>query len=86
MEPSHGFGVAGLLAAKIICCGALVLAATGAVSFAGIAGWLFGSGLLWLAAAVLAVVGIALWRRSARPSGNDVRKDAIAHPLHRLHK
>jgi len=85
MEPSHGFGVAGLLAAKIVCCGALVLAATGAISFAGIVGWLVGSGLFWLAA-VLAVIGIFLWRRSTRPSRSDARKDAIAHPLHGLHK
>jgi len=86
MEPSHGFGVAGLLATKIVCCGALVLAATGAISFAGVAGWLIGGSLFWLAAAVLAIIGIVLWRRSVRPSGSDVRKDAIAHPLHGLHK
>lgn len=86
MEPSHGFGVAWLLAAKIVCCGALALAATRAISFAGISGWLSGSGPFWLAAAVLVVLGIGLWRWSARPSSNDVRKVAITHPLHGPHK
>lgn len=46
MEPSNGYGLAGLLAAKIVCCGAIVLAATGAISFAGLASWLVGSGRL----------------------------------------
>ncbi len=66
MEPSNGYGLAGLLAAKIVCCGAIVLAATGAISFAGLASWLVGGGYFWLAAAVLAIVGIYLWRHRAR--------------------
>ncbi|MBA8907587.1 hypothetical protein [Aminobacter ciceronei] len=63
MERLNGYGLVGLLAAKIVCCGALVLAVTGAISFAGLASWLVGGGYLWLAAAVLAIVGIYLWRR-----------------------
>ncbi|MBL8580279.1 MAG: hypothetical protein JNK47_24035 [Mesorhizobium sp.] len=82
MEPSHRYGIAGVLAAHIVCCGALVLAATGVISFAGLASWLVGGGLFWLAAAVLAVVGIILWRRSVRPGGSDVHIDAVTRPLH----
>jgi hypothetical protein len=74
MEPSHRYGIAGVLVAHIVCCGGLVLAATGAVSFAGLASW--------LAAAVLAVIGIVLWHRSALPSGSDVCNDAVTYPLH----
>lgn len=66
MKPSHEYGIAGLVAAKIACCGALVLAATGAVSFAGLASWLVGGVYLWLAAAALGLIGLYLWRRSAR--------------------
>lgn len=86
MEPSHGYGIAGVLVAHIVCCGGLVLAATGAVSVAGLATWLTDGDLFWLAAAGLAVVGIVLWRRSARPSGNDVRKEAATHSLQGQHK
>ncbi|WP_159587667.1 hypothetical protein [Chelativorans xinjiangense] len=84
MEPSHGYGLAGL-AAKIVCCGTLVLAATGAISFASLASWLVGGGFSWLAAAVLAVIGIILWRHSARSSASDVRNGAVTHPLHGQH-
>ncbi|MCT9000615.1 hypothetical protein [Chelativorans intermedius] len=86
MEPSHRYGIAGVPVAHIVCCGGLVLAATGAVSFAGFANWLVGGGLFWLVAAVLAVTGIVLWHRSARPSGSDVRTDAVTHPLPGQHK
>ncbi len=86
MELSHRYGVAGVLVAHIVCCGGLILVATGAVSLAGLTSWLTGGGLFWLAAAVLAVVGIVLWRRSARPGGNDPRKDTVTHPLHGQHK
>ncbi|MFU0505258.1 hypothetical protein [Pseudaminobacter sp. NGMCC 1.201702] len=79
MEPSHGYGLAGLLAAKIVCSCALVLAATGAISFAGHASWLTGGGLFWLAADVLAVIGIVGWRQQCS-------KDAVTHPLHGQHK
>jgi membrane protein implicated in regulation of membrane protease activity len=80
MEPSRGYGFAGLLAASIVCCGALVLAATGAVSFAGLGSWLVGGGYFWIAAAVLAVVGIYLWRQSARINGDEAGKGDVTYP------
>lgn len=86
MEPSHRYGVAGVLAAHFVCCGGLLLVASGAVSLAGLASWLTGGGLIWLAAAVLAVVGIILWRRRGRPGNSDARKDTVTHPLHGQHK
>lgn len=82
MEPSHGYGLVGLLAAKIVCCGAIVLAATGAISFAGLASWLVGGGYFWLAAAALAIVGIYLWRRSAGVNDSGVRKGAVSQPIY----
>lgn len=85
MEPSHRYGFAGMLVAHIACCGGLVLVATGAVSLAGLASWLTGGGLFWLAAVVLAVVGIVLWRRNERPGGSDARKDTVTHILHGQH-
>ncbi|WP_163271123.1 hypothetical protein [Chelativorans alearense] len=86
MEPSHGYGIAGLLVAHIMCCGALVLAATRAISFAGLASWLVGGGFFWFAGTVLAVIGIILWRHSAQSSASDVRHGAVTHPLHGQHK
>lgn len=85
MEPSYRYGIAGVLGAYVVCCGGLLLAASGAVSLAGLASWLTGGGLFWLVV-VLAIIGIGLWHRSARPSGSDVREDAITHPLHGPHK
>ncbi len=56
-EPKSGF--AGLILAKVVCCAALVLAATGALG--GIGGWFIDSGVIWLAGAfALAAAGIAL--------------------------
>lgn len=82
MEPSNGYGLAGLLAAKIVCCGAIVLAATGAISFAGLASWLVGGGDFWLAAAVLAIVGIYLWRHRARENGKTDGKGPVGQPIY----
>ena len=48
-------GLAGLVVAKIICCGALVLAASGAFSGAG--AWLLDDRLVWLALFVVLVTG-----------------------------
>lgn len=53
-----------LIAAKIACCGVLLLFLTGAVSLSGIAGWFRDGGLAWLAVAVAAALsGLFLWRR-----------------------
>lgn len=58
----------GLIAAKIACCGLLVLVVSGA--FAGLGGWLSGAGLAWLGlAGVAALAGAAYWWRQGRLSG-----------------
>ena len=58
-------GLAGLIAAKIVCCGTLVLAATGALS--GVGGWLMDGGLVWLVPiAAFAIAGWAILRRRTR--------------------
>ncbi len=61
-EEPNGHGLAWLLAAKVVCCGALLLAATGALSLGGLAGWLLDGGIAWLAIAALAGVSFYLWR------------------------
>ena len=59
---SGGRGMAGLALAHVVCCGGILLFATGALS--GIGAWLAGSGLPWTALAlVLGVGGVFLWRR-----------------------
>ncbi len=63
IEPK-GPGMTGVILAHVVCCGGIVLVATGALS--GVGTWLFGGGLIWLgAAAVLAAAGLMLWRRPA---------------------
>ena len=63
----------GLIAAKIACCGLLVLAVSGA--FGGFGGWLSGAGLPWLGLAGLAALaGAAYWWRQGRLS--DARSPA----------
>ncbi len=58
----------GLIAAKIACCGLLVLAVSGA--FGGLGGWLTGAGLPWLGlAGVAALAGAAYWWRQGRFAG-----------------
>lgn len=66
-EPKRG-GPTTLILAHAVCCGGLVLVATGALS--GMGAWLLEGGLTWLlAAAVLAAAGLFLWRR--RTGGAD---------------
>ena len=69
MRPREGSSLFWLLAATLICCGLPVLAATGAIGLAGIAGWLLGGGLFWLAVAALAIGGGDLWWRHMRAGG-----------------
>ncbi len=67
-------GLAGLLVAKVVCCGGLVLFATGALS--GFGAWLSEGGLVWLSAAALAVAaGFALrrYRQVRLDSTEDMR-------------
>lgn len=69
MEPTSGHGLAWLLAAKIVCCGALVLAAAGVISLVGIVSWFWAGGYIWFVAAVLAIVAAYLRRHRARIRG-----------------
>lgn len=62
-EEPIGGGLAWLLAAKAVCCGGLLLAATGAFSMGSLAGWLLEGGLAWLAGAALAIALLYLLRR-----------------------
>ncbi|MFQ5774381.1 MAG: hypothetical protein ACE5GS_07700 [Kiloniellaceae bacterium] len=62
-EEPKGPGLAWLLFAKAVCCGGLVVAASGAVSLGGLAGWLLDGGIAWLALAAPAVAVFYLWRR-----------------------
>ena len=76
-------GLAALIAAKIACCGGLILVSTGALSLAGVAGWLRDGGMFWLAIVALAAVALYLWWRSRRADPLDVAtaetsKDAAA--------
>lgn len=65
-QPKPG-GWGALIAAKIVCCGGLLLFATGVLTVNGIGTWLHGGGVIWLVLAVLAVALLLLWRRL--PSG-----------------
>ncbi len=59
-EPK-GFPTVGVLLAHVVCCGGIMLVATGALS--GIGAWFFEGGLAWLVgAALVAAAGLVLWR------------------------
>ena len=61
-RPKHGgWGV--LIAAKLVCCGGLLLFATGALTVNGIGTWLYGGGTIWLVLGALAIALFVLWRR-----------------------
>ncbi len=62
-EPRRG-GLGALIAAKVVCCGGMILVITGGLSLNAIGAWLLDGGLAWLAlAAVFLVAGVWLWRR-----------------------
>ena len=67
-EPS-GRGLSWLLLAKAMCCGGILLAATGALSLGGLTGWLLEGGIVWLAVAALGIVAVYFWwrRHAGRP-------------------
>jgi MYXO-CTERM domain-containing protein len=66
-----------LILAKAICCGALLLAATGALS--GFGAWLFDGGLVWIALAGLALlVGLA-FRRRRRQHDEACSRQTVGH-------
>ncbi len=61
--PRGGAGPA-LILAHVVCCGGLVLVATGALG--GLGAWLLDSGLAWLGAGGIAIAVLLLWRRWRR--------------------
>ncbi len=68
-------GLAALVLVKVVCCGGLVLFATGALG--GVGAWLFDGNLIWLAVAGLALAaGLVL--RSRRIANIDWSEDAPA--------
>lgn len=65
MTSERDSGYVGLVVAKVVCCGGLLLLATGALS--GFGGWLLDGGLIWLVLAGIALGGgLAWWRRQSR--------------------
>ncbi len=57
-EPRRG-RLGALIAAKVVCCGGMVLVITGGLSLNAIGAWLLDGGLAWLAlAAVFLVAGV----------------------------
>ncbi len=74
-EPKRG-GPTALILAHAVCCGGIVLVATGALS--GMGAWLLEGGLTWLlAAAVLTAASLFLWRRRTGGATGNV---AAHHP------
>ena len=61
-EEPNGRGLVWLLAAKVACCGGLLLAATGALSLSSLAGWLLDGGYARFGLAALAGALLYLWR------------------------
>ena len=61
-RPKHG-GWRALIAAKLVCCGGLLLFATGVLTVNGIGTWLYGGGAIWLLLGALAVALFVLRRR-----------------------
>ncbi len=62
-RPNHG-GWGALIAAKLVCCGGLLLFATGVLTLNGLAAWLRDDGLVWLGAGAVAATAFSLlWRR-----------------------
>ena len=61
-HPKPG-GWGALIAAKLVCCGGLMLFATGALTVNGIGTWLYAGGALWLILGALTVALFVLRRR-----------------------
>jgi len=59
-EEPNGRGLVWLLAAKVVCCGGLLLAATGALSLSRLAGWLLDGGYVRFGIAALALAMFCL--------------------------
>ncbi len=57
--------IVGVGLAHVVCCGGIILVATGALS--GVGAWLLDGGLAWVGlAAIVAAAGYFLWRRRER--------------------
>jgi len=69
-EEPNSRGLAWLIAAKMACCGGLLLVAGGALSLGAVVRWLLDGGIAWLAGAALAVPAAYLWwrYRAGRPA------------------
>ncbi len=75
-RPKHG-GWPALIAAKLVCCGGLVLFATGVLTVNGVGTWLLGGGAVWLVLGGVAVTLSVLWRRQrTRGTPSNRRTDA----------
>ena len=76
-QPKHdGWGA--LIAAKLVCCGGLLLFATGALTMNGIATWLIGGGAKWFGLGALAIALLVLWRRRRTSNApSDERAGAV---------
>lgn len=55
-----------LLAAKIVCCGALLLAVTQGLTLAAFAVWFREGGFAWFAFAAILIAAFGVWRLRAR--------------------
>ena len=99
-HPKPG-GWGALIAAKLVCCGGLLLFATGYLTISGIGAWLHGGGAMGLGLAVPAIALLILWRRrktdnapsDGRPGAVDnhpapgsIEEDITAIDLRRLTK
>lgn len=66
-EDSRPGGWTALIAAKIVCCGILLLFLTGVVTLSGVGSWIRDGNPAWLALAGAGVMaGIVLWFRQRR--------------------
>lgn len=72
-QPKHG-GWGALIAAKLVCCGGLLLFATGVLTVNGIVTWLSGGSAIWLVLGALAVALFVLWRRQRTGSAPPDRR------------
>ncbi len=76
-QPKHG-GWGALIAAKLVCCGGLLLFATGVLTVNGMSAWLLDGVVVWLAAAAIAAVALLLWlRRRPRGVASAAPQDAV---------
>ena len=66
--PKRG-GMFGLMLAHVVCCGGVLLVASGALTLSGIGAWLSGGGLAWLAAGA-AAVAVGFWARRRLVNGD----------------